>query len=219
MNNDNKDINKITQKLDGLDHHFSKLTESFKRIADVAENLSDDCLKTLIKRPFYKQPSFWTAFIAVSGLIGLLLTSQQQIKAMKANNIRKEIAAIQSFKVKENRAITKSRVLIINQTIDCPVSNNTTLKTMKKARNSALVDITAYGSGLNISENNEAKKNLDAIIGTIYSLKLHEICKINANTFDNKLHGLQVHLNTLVNKSLKRKKTKLYHLENGFIAL
>lgn len=112
--------------------------------------------------------------------MGLLLTWQQQVKATEVTNIQKQIAAINSFKQKENEAITKTIALIINQTIECPISDMKKLKSMEQARISSLVAITSYNSGLNISQNKKTKRIIESIIMKLSSrvLKFSK-CRLN----------------------------------------
>lgn len=212
----NAEINEIKQTLDKLSDSFSKMGDGLNRMVEVVETVSENCMKRVINRPFFMQPSFWTAFIAVSGLIGLLLTWQQQVKVMRSGNIQKQISIIENFQAKENRAITKARILIINQTLDCPFSNAKKIKEMEKARNRSIINIITFSSNIKVTGNAKAKKILTELIQKIYFLKPNKICEINANKFDDQLRLQQIQLNKILVGEIEIKKRKLNELESRF---
>jgi len=192
---------KAQHNIKELKHSIRQMENGFTRMANVVEQFSEVCIKKLVKRPFFKQPSFWTAFIAVSGLIGLMLTWQQQVKAVDADNIRKQIMAIQAFKLEENEAMSKSRVLIINQTLDCPTKNSTLLKKMQQARNNSLIDVITYNSGIDGSNGGvEVWSILRKFVSDVYNINGVGICKINPNKLDHKLMALQMKVNYILEK-------------------
>lgn len=214
---ENSDINKIGQQIEHLNNNINQLGDSFHRIANVTEKMAETCIKKFLKRPFFLQPSFWTAFIAVSGLLGLLLTWQQQVKTMEADNIQKQIRNIQNFKAKENKAIIEARAVIVNQNLSCPINKISTLKKFQKERLNSLINVTAYDSNLTFSENPSARKTMEKLITLIFNLEGNDICKINSNKFDHKLQRLQTQMNAIVNQNIKHNEIKLKKMESKWI--
>jgi len=195
--------------LEELNHNVNSLSASFKKISKVYSELNK-------KKPFYRQKSFWSILIFLSGFLGLIATWQQQIKVERTSQIKEEIATIKSIKRKENDAITESRVLIINQKQDCPVRGISGLSTMEKNRNSSLVGILAYASGLEPKENQKARLIVQKIVRKIYKIKAGEICNSSADVFDAKIQFLQKKLNTIFDEAVKNKQVRIQHIEDAF---
>lgn len=195
--------------------NLAKIAESFAKIANVTENTSNKLLKAIIKKPFYKQATCWTAIIAATGLFGLIVTSQQQINEMRVSNIRKEIAALQNFDDKEVNAIVKERIVIINQTIGCKKNNIKTLLFKEKLRNKGLTNIV---STINLmprdNDYGKIKKFESSIVVEMFDIKKNQICKININKFDNKIHYQQDEIENIINKKIEKYRRRERELEN-----
>ena len=169
------------------------------------------------KQPLLKRKSFWSMMIFLSGFLGLIVSWQQQIQAVEIASINKSIQEINQFKSAETKAISKARVTIINQTLDCPVTDKAKLVAMHQARNRTLGLITSATSGLSIPNTKEINQITHDIIGKIYDIKTDQICSINGDDFDNELLQLNIKLNDIINKEIKIKQKDINRINGGLI--
>lgn len=171
------------------------------------------------RQPFYKQTSFWSALVLASGLLGLTLSWQQQIRDMKVKAISSEIQRLEEIKRDQNKAFIFTRFKIQNQIISCPENNISKLKAMKIDRNNSLIPLTANVAFL---ENGPSKGVIPLIrkfTATVYNLTPTQICKINPNRFDKKLFAYELKADDIINRTIESKSTLLKQIENSIIAI
>jgi len=207
-------LNETTENLSTLTENVNKLAEHVAAVTDATKSVVESYLPQNKKTPFYKQKTFWSILIFLSGLLGVLTTWQQQIRVMEANDIRNRIVQIQELQRKADYALTVTRVTIINQTIDCPVKNLSILKKMKQDRNVTLTPLASLSIGLTPDSDQEIKLLLQDAVRTVYALKLSQVCTIKPDEYDEKLHALQTKLNIVFNSEIKKEERKLLKVTN-----
>lgn len=208
-NKKNHNENQAEVNLQGALDRFSSLVESVQE----AVRVYVDSHKP---KRFYKQPLFWTALIVFSGFLGVMMSWQQQIITEKAETIRKEIAAIEEVKERENIAIVAARILILNQNVECPIDDRTKLIKMRQERSNSLIQIAAYDSGY-IMNNSAADIAVIQIISKIYDISLSGICEIQGEGFDAELRKYQHIVDSNLRKKIRNKRRELIKLNSTLL--
>ena len=210
MSTDDKSKNGMRELLKDLRRHFEKMSNAIHQFTEVYRENTH-------RLPFWKTKSFWSLVVVVTslsvGFSSLYYTGKDAVSLMQAYNVEKQIERIQEFKAYENKAIVKARMTIINQTIECPVTDVERLKQMKIERNKTLVNITAYNSRLNVKEDNLIVTPIASIVAKIYGLGLSDICKIKPNDYDKKLEGQLLTLNKIINGIIIKRENTLSKLK------
>ncbi len=181
------------------------------RIANTLEKFSLRMEESYIKRRFYKHPSFWAAIIAFTGFFGFLFTWWEQLAQINANSIEKQILIIRNYQSDLNRSITSARILIINQSLDCPITDPKKKIELKKLRNLAAGDIVTNTANLRFSVSREVQSYAAGIVQNIYTMSSDQLCKINIEENDAFLKKTQNQINSIINKKIIEKENSTKH--------
>ena len=200
-----------------LNSKLTRLTHCFEKIADTGHAVADTFVAAKKKERFYKQRYFWSLLVFLSGCMGLIMTWQQQIKVMRVNEIKGEINKLVSEKRNEVTSIVKSRVVLLNSALNCPIKNRSELIKIKKNINNSLVNVIYNGSPLTTSRTTiKARQMIKKVILEIYNLKPSELCNINTEKFDHHLLIEQRELEKYFDIRIRQKQIELQKVQNSF---
>ncbi len=167
---------------------------------------------------FWERTGKAAAVIAiVVSLLGIYTAWKEQVIAMQTQQIIDVINQIETFKQQENKAITVARMTLLNQQLECPITDKEQLIKMHQQRNNTLVEIAINDSGLQLQNAKKIRSILQNITQIIFSINTGAICKLQVDTFDEKLRQLQTSYNMVVNQAITSKEHQLKNMQTKFV--